>query len=275
MAAVHYKWTNFRLAAMDDRFYEEDRQKQLKNRQAREDAEDNEIMRIRDNVGRLETILNSEVQRRGEANKALQGLFEAQMATVQDKLEAGLLDRLESLHVAVDSLHERVDAVESDFSQARERYIKDIEEKSVMVSKDVSVLQGAFTNERADRKERETLIVAKLRDLEERIAERFTQELNILEEQQKELREELEVALHEDNDKRFQDHILEEMASLKTGLVVESQTRESADDSIVSALNHYTQAIQEALRVVTQASRRRSEEEEAQQQAIEDMFKTL
>lgn len=219
----------------------------------RADKEDNEINRIRENITRLEGTLDSEVQRRGEANKALQGMFEAQMATVQDKLEAGLLDRLESLHVAVDALHERVDAVDSDFIEARESYLKDIDDKSAMVSKDVSALQLAFTNERADRKERETLIVAKLRDVEERIAERFTQELNVLEDQQKELREELEVALHEDNDKRFQDHILEEMAALKTGLVVESQTRESADDSIVSALNHYTQAIQEALRVVTQA----------------------
>merc|ERR1740117_991738 len=94
------------------------------------------------------------------------------------------------------------------------------------------------------------MIVAQIRDLKERTAERFSCDLITLEKQHCELREELEVALHEDNDKRFQDHILEEMAALKTGLVVESQTREQADDSIVSALNHYMQAIQEALRVV-------------------------
>jgi len=242
----------FKLAAAHERFNGFEQQLKVRS-MMRKDAEENEIVRISDNVTRLEHLLNNEVQRRGEANKALQGMFEAQMATVQDKLEAGLMDRLESLHVAVDSLHDRVDSVESDFSQARESYVKDIEDKSIMVSKDVDTLQVAFTNERADRKERETLIVAKLRGLEERIAARFTQELVVLEEQQKELREELEVAVCEDNDKRFQDHILEEMASLKTGLVVESQTRESADDNIVSAINHYTQAIQEALRVVVKA----------------------
>lgn len=219
----------------------------------RKDAEDNEIIRIQDNVTRLEDTLNEEVKRRGEAHKALQGMFDAQMATVQDKLEAGLVERLETLHDAVEALNDRVDTVENDFSQARERYIKDIEDKSTMVSKDVSTLQLAFQSERTDRKERETLIVAKLRDLEERTAERFSRDLQTLEKQHHELREELEVALHEDNDKRFQDHILEEMAALKTGLVVESQTREHADDSIVSALNHYMQAIQEALRAVNQA----------------------
>jgi len=124
-----------------------------------------------------------------------------------------------------------------------------IEDKSAMVSKDVSGLQVAFQNERADRKERETLVVAKLRDLEERTAQRFAADQKILDDQEAQLREELEVAVHEE-DKRFHDHILEEMAALKNGLVMESQTREHSDDDMVNALNHYTQAIQEALRVI-------------------------
>mmetsp|Transcript_70194 Transcript_70194/g.121545 ORF Transcript_70194/g.121545 Transcript_70194/m.121545 type:complete len:251 (+) Transcript_70194:108-860(+) len=244
----------FKLAALTERFSGFERQMDMETK-VRKDNEDVQINTIRDNIARLEKTLNSEIKRRVEANKALQGMFEAQMATVQDKLEAGLLERLDSLHVAVDSLNDRVDAVEQDFSQARERYIRDIEDKSAMVSKDVAALQTAFQNERADRRERETLIVAKLRDLEERTVERFTNDQKMLEKQHTELREELEVVLHEteNGDKMFQDYILEEMAALKNGLVVESQTREHADDDIVNALNHYTTAIQDALKVVNQA----------------------
>jgi len=242
----------FQLGAVLDRFEKFERQMQMETN-IRKDAEDNEIIRVRVNINRLTHTLNEEVKRRGDAHRALQGMFDAQMATVQDKLEAGLVERLEALHEAVESLNDRVDGVETDFSHARERYIKDIEDKSTMVSNDVSTLQLAFQSERQDRKERETLIVAQLRDLEERTAERFSHDLMTLEQQQHELGVELEVAMHEDNDKRFQDHILQEMAALKTGLVVESQTREQADDNIVSALNHYMQAIQEALRAASQA----------------------
>jgi len=244
---------SFKLGKVLDRFDKFERQLQMETN-VRKDQEDNEIIRIRDNINRIGNTLNEEVRRRGEAHKALQGMFDAQMATVQDKLEAGLLERLDALHVAVEGLNDRVDGVDMDFSQARERYVKDIESKSIMVSKDVSTLQMAFQSERQDRKERETMIVAQIRDLKERTAERFSCDLITLEKQHCELREELEVALHEDNDKRFQDHILEEMAALKTGLVVESQTRESADDNIVAALNHYMQAIQEALLSVNKAN---------------------
>lgn len=219
----------------------------------RKDSEEQQLNGLRDNIARLEKTLNSEIRRRVEANKALQGMFEAQMATVQDKLEAGLLDRLEQLHASINHLNERVDYVEKDFSQAREQYIRDIEDKSAMVTKDAQTLQVAFQSERHDRKERETLIIAKLRDLDARTSERLQNEQKAIEQKYQELREEMDVAVKDEDDKRFQDYILQEMAALKHGLVVESQQREEADDDIVKALNHYTQAVQEALRVVNQA----------------------
>jgi len=241
-----------KLASLNDRFNGFERQMEMETK-GRKDVEETQLNSLRDNIARLEKTLNAEIKRRVEANKALQGMFEAQMATVQDKLEAGLLDRLDHLHLAVNTLNDRVDTVEKDFTQAREQYIRDIDDKSQMVAKDAQGLQAAFQAERQDRKERETLIIAKLRDLDARTSERLANEQKTLDQKYGELREELDVAVKDEDDKRFQDYILEEMAALKNGLVIESQQREHADDDIVKALNHYTQAIQEALRVVNQA----------------------
>jgi len=241
-----------KLATLTDRFSGFERQMDMEVK-ARRETEEGHVQGLKDNIARLEKTLNSEIKRRVEANKALQGMFEAQMATVQDKLEACLLERLDSLHSAVGSLNDRVDAVEKDFSQAREQYIRDIEDKSTMVAKDAGQLQTAFQNERADRKEREMLIIGKLRDLDARTAERLESEAKLCDQRYAELREDLDVAVGDDGDKKFQDYILEEMAALKNGLVVETQTREKADDDIVNALHHYTKSIQDALLLVNQA----------------------
>lgn len=241
-----------KLYALSERFSGFERQMEMETK-TRKDAEELQLNALKDNVTRLEKTLNAEIKRRVEANKALQGMFEAQMATVQDKLEAGLLERLDHLHTTVGALNQRMDSVESDFSQSREKYIRDIEDKSAMVAKDVENLQAAFRAEREERKERETLIIAKLRDLEAKTVENFASGQALCEEKYQDIREELEEALNKDGDKKFQDFILEEIAGLKNSLVVESQTRESADDDIVNALNHYTKAIQESLRVVNQA----------------------
>merc|ERR1719272_728237 len=108
---------------------------------ARKDNEESALNSVRDNIVRLEKTLNSEIKRRVEANKALQAVFEAQMATVQDKLEAVFLERFDQLHSAVDSLNDRMGVIEKDFSQSRERYVRDVEDKSAMVAKDVASLQ--------------------------------------------------------------------------------------------------------------------------------------
>jgi len=170
-----------KLAHLSERFSGFERQIDVEVK-ARRETEETQVTSLQDNIARLEKTLNSEIKRRVEANKALQGMFEAQMATVQDKLEAGLLERLDSLHHSVGSLNDRVDAVEQDFHQTREQYIRDIEDKSLMVAKDAQSLQTAFQNERSDRKEREMLIVGKLRDLDARTAGRLESEARFIEE---------------------------------------------------------------------------------------------
>jgi len=220
---------------------------------SRKDSEDMQLNSLWENIARLEKTLGSESKRRVEAHKALQGMFEAQMATVQDKLEVGLMHRIDGLRSLLSNLNDRVDTAERDFKQARTQYVRDIEDKSAMVAKDAENLQAMFQGERHDRKERETLIVAKLRELEGRSAESLETSQAAMDARLAELREDLGMAVKDDSDKRFQDYILEEMAALKRGLVVETQARESADDEIVNALHHYTAAVQDALRAVNQA----------------------
>merc|ERR1712139_224298 len=214
---------------------------------SRIDRDATKLNAVNDSMVKLEQTLNSEIKRRVEANKALQGMFESQIATVQDKLEAIFVERLDQLQASVDSLNDRMGIVERDFSMERE--------KNAMVAKDVNNLQNAFENEKVDRKEREFLIAKKLGDHETRTQGKFEQEQNAREQKYQSLREELEESkrMREKGDEKFQTFILEEVAALKNGLVMESQAREQADDDIVQALNHYTKALQDALRIVNQA----------------------
>eukprot|EP00929_Paragymnodinium_shiwhaense_P023708 TRINITY_DN14785_c0_g1_i4.p1 TRINITY_DN14785_c0_g1~~TRINITY_DN14785_c0_g1_i4.p1 ORF type:complete len:261 (+),score=94.21 TRINITY_DN14785_c0_g1_i4:181-963(+) len=241
-----------KLAQLNDRFQGFERQLEQEVK-SKKDIEDTQINAIRDNITRLEKTLNSEIRRRVEANKALQAMFDAQMATVQDKLEAGLLDRIDNLQVSIVSMNDRMDAVEKYFSQSREQYVKDIDEKSQLIAKDAQLLEQVFQGERKDRREREAGILAKLKDLDGAMEARIDDAQKQIETMHGELHSDLDSAMREDSDKRFQDYLLEELAALKNGLVLEGQQREQADDEIVQALNHYTQAIQQALRVVNQA----------------------
>lgn len=246
--------TSSRLNALGEEFSGFERQMAVETR-ARKDTDESALGAVKDNIARLEKTLNAEIKRRVEANKALQAMFESQMATVQDKLEAVFIERFDQLHTSVDSINNRMEVVEKDFTASREQYVRDIEDKSAMVAKDVASLHASFVSEKNDRKERETLIAAKLREHEKKAHEKFLSEAEICDQKYRILREELEESksVRQSGDGKFQDYIIEEVAALKNGLVIESQTRESSDDDIVSALHNYTKALQEALRVVNQA----------------------
>ncbi|CAD7925753.1 unnamed protein product [Amoebophrya sp. A25] len=241
------------LGSLQERFQSFEKTMEEETKRRRE-AEDSKLHVMRESMGKLEKTLNSEIKRRVESNKALQGMFEAQIGTVEEKLEAIFVEKLNHLQLAVDELSDRMSLVERDFATERDRYIRDLEDKSQMVSKDVQVLQETFDSEKAKRNERDNMIQKRLLEHEQRAEARLEQERVSREETYGELKDQLEEAKRHRarGDEKFQTFILEEVASLKNGLVLESEAREQADDDIVQALNHYTKALQDALRIVNQ-----------------------
>ena len=236
---------------MQDQFlnFERQMEDETKSRRA---AEDSKLSGARETLQRLEKTLNAEVKRRVEANKALQDMFESQILSVQHKLEAGFEERLEKVEDAVNSLADRVGVIERDFAIERDRYVRDIEDKNALVARDVNGLQTAFENERLVRAEKEALIVKRLADIEAKTDERIEGGKIMLDNRILQIRAEMEdiyrtTASGED---KFEKFVLDEIASLKNAVLLESQSRESADDDLVNALNHYTKALQDALRII-------------------------
>jgi hypothetical protein len=236
---------------MQDQFLNFERQMEDESR-TRRAAEDSKLTTARDILLRLEKTLNAEVKRRVEANKALQEMFESQILQVQEKLEAGFEERLDKVEDAVNGLADRVGIIERDFAIERDRYVRDIEDKNALVARDVNSLQTSVENERLVRAEKEALIVKRLTDIEAKTDERIEGSKVMLDNRILQIRSEMEdiYKANTSGDDRFEKFVLEEIASLKNSVLLESQARESADDDLVNALNHYTKALQDALRII-------------------------
>ncbi|KAF8823115.1 SF-assemblin/beta giardin protein [Cardiosporidium cionae] len=241
-----------KLAILSDRINGFEKQMESEARQRRE-SEEGRISAIRDAIAKLEKTLNAEIKRRVEASKALQSLFESQISNVQEKLETAFLQKIDHMQKAADSLNERMDHAEKDFNAEQEKFQVAAEEKQGMLAKDLSILQGSLESEKINRQDRETQLIKRFGDLETQLDNRFEAEKNAREQKYEKILEELEETKmqRETGDESFQTFLLEEIASIKNGLVLESQARENADDDIVSAVNHYTKALQDALRLVS------------------------
>ena len=209
-------------------------------------------MNSRETLIKLEKTLNAEIKRRVEANKALQEMFEAQIITMQEKLETGFDERIEKVEEAVSAVSDRLALIERDFAIERDRYVRDIEDKNAMVARDVNGLQQAFENERVLRAEKEAVIIKRLTDLESKTDDKLESHKVSTDNKLMAVRSDME-EVHRMNctgEDKFERFVLEELASLKNSVIIETQSRESADDDLVNALNHYTKALQDALRII-------------------------
>jgi len=245
--------TQAKIGALREKFHGFQNQWETETKH-RIDRDGGKLDSVKESMMKLENTLNSEIKRRVEANKAMQGMFESQIATIQDRLEAIFIDRLDKLQVGVDGLSDRMSTVERDFTLTREQYIQDIEDKNAVVAKDTNGMQNIFENEKIDRRERELAISRKLGDHESRTQAALEATVSVREQKYQSLRGELEEIkrTREKGDDKFQTFILEEVAACKSGLFHESHAREQADDDIVQALNHYTKCLQDALRIINQ-----------------------
>eukprot|EP00392_Amoebophrya_sp_AT5.2_P006161 g6171.t1 len=131
-----------RPGALQERFQSFERTMEEETRRRRE-AEDSKLGVMRDTMGKLEKTLNSEIKRRVEANKALQSMFESQIATVQDKLEAVFVEKLNHLQLAADELSDRM-ALLSRGKRKLDNWISEHEYKT----------EGRFEQERKAREQK-------------------------------------------------------------------------------------------------------------------------
>ena len=240
-----------KLSVMQDQFlnFEKEMEEEAKMRRS---SEESRLSGAKESLLRLEKTLNAEIRRRVEANKALQEMFESQILSVQEKLEAGFDERLDKVEEAIGTIADRLGLIERDFAVERDRYVRDIEDKNALVARDVNALQTAFENERIVRAEKEAILVKRLGDMEHKTEERVEGSKAMLDSRVVQIRSEMEeiYRINTSGEGKFEQFIIEEIASLKNCLLLETQGRESADDDLVNALNHYTKALQEALRII-------------------------
>lgn len=242
------------MGALVERFSGLERQVEAETK-ARKDNEDMTLHSISETLSRLQMTMQAEIQRREEGNANIQVLFDSKVSSMQDKLEEIFLERFDQVHSTIDSLSDRMAAIEKGFSSSRGRYVKEAEDRAVRVARDVQTLRTAMKEEFESRREREGHAAARLREVEAATAEKFMRGQQICDQKFEHLLQSLQESriCREAGDRRFQARVIEEVSSLKDSLVCETQAREQSDDDIVNALNHYTKELQKALRVINQA----------------------
>jgi len=218
----------------------------------RRDAERGTTKAAQEGVMKLERAMNAEIKRRVEANKQVQGLTETLANDMLERLQAGIIVRIEKLASSIESLTLRCTTLEKGITQFRGELPSKLQVDTAALVKEITELRGHLEADRKARVERDTGMLRRLAEMETSESLQLDRGMEAYRSAADQLRTEIDnlARTEEVSDSRtekFRTFILEEITGMKNTLAVSAQAREQTDDEIVQAMNQYTNALQKGL----------------------------
>mmetsp|Transcript_27178 Transcript_27178/g.69192 ORF Transcript_27178/g.69192 Transcript_27178/m.69192 type:complete len:278 (-) Transcript_27178:593-1426(-) len=221
-------------------------------KQNRRIQESTRMQLFQESVQRMEKSLEAEVKRRAESDKQLQSHFEGELRALQERMAAQTVEMQSALKSAVESLSSRVQDLHALIREEREQRRNDIEHLATSLVGKVNECVSALDEERTARVHEQSIGLKRfgedLMTLQQRLdAEKLSRDAEV-----GGLRTEIHDVLgnRSASDDQFKNATLDELAQLKSALALEREERIAEDDEIVQAINDYTKALQEGLKLV-------------------------
>lgn len=214
--------------------------------------EEQRIAEIVDGVQNLERGVNNEIRRRVESNKSLQGMTERFANEMLDDLQRKMLNRMERLTCAVESLQMRCQTLEKGILQFKGELPSKLQMDTAALVNAITDLSTQMETNKKDRLERDQDFVRRVGEVEFKLDQKADNSFVSFDGEFSQLSQIIESVgqKNEADEEEFRAFILEELETLKNGLILAGQARERTDDEIVVAINQYTTALQKGLRKV-------------------------
>jgi len=222
----------------------------------RKQAEEARVTRIERECGKIERVIATETKRRIEASKALQAMFENQLVQLQKEFKEELRDCFEPLQEQIDALIGRVERLEKTMEEEKRDREKEIQRANKEILDKFSEHQKQFEVEKVTRLQREAQVLKRLGDEVFRIQQKITAERSGREAAIILMKDDFVAATkaREKADEVFKSEMLRKMAAVEKDLEIETRNRQASEEQLVSALNDYTRALQDGLRIVNRAT---------------------
>ncbi|KAG1659271.1 hypothetical protein FOA52_008200 [Chlamydomonas sp. UWO 241] len=222
-------------------------------KQARRLAENSKARNFTESLARVEKGLETEVQRRADSDKQLQTYVEDELAALSERCASQNTEMRAVLEQGIDALSARVQELHTALREEREQRKRNVEHLATSMMGKVNECVAVLDDERSNRTQEQATVLARFGEDIVAVQARLDKERATRDAELSSLRSEVHNVLgsHNEADAQFKATSLEEMGALKAALHLEREERIAEDDEIVQAINDYTKALQEGLKLVS------------------------
>jgi len=221
----------------------------------RKQGEEKRVARIERELGKIERVIATETKRRIEASKAIQNLFETQLAAMQVDFTEQLRVSYEPLQEQIDALVDRVARLEMAMEEEKRDRELEIQRANKELLAKFAEHVKQFEVEKVTRLQREAQTLKRVGDEVFRVQQKVAAERTAREGAIVLMKDDFaaSVKAREKADEIFKSEMFRKMAAVERDLEVETANRQASEEQLVSALNDYTRNLQDGLRIVNRA----------------------
>lgn len=221
-------------------------------KQQRRTQEATRYQQVQENLTKLERSLEAEIQRRTESDKQLQSHFSAELKSLQDKFTSQIGEMQQAFKSSLEGVSRTLQDLHIIMKEEREQRRASVEGLAHTFIGKINECVTTVDEERVARINMEDNVLKQVGHDIYTLQDRLEKEKVTRESEVAALRADLqqEFGSRGEHDEKFQASVLDEIAELKKELQVEREERVAEDDEIVQAVNDYTRALQDGLRLV-------------------------
>lgn len=164
-----------------------------------------------------------------------------------------MTSRLAALDQQVSYLVGRIDGLEAKQKEDREVFPKLVDGRCAELLREIADLKARFAENSSSAEEKQKRVLLKVQSESNKAAVQFAQDKIISDQKIAQLRAAIdeEVAIRTRADDLIRGTLADEVAAIKADIVAEKGERAAADEDLVQAINHYSAALQDGIRVVS------------------------
>ena len=203
-------------------------------------------------VQKLELDVHSEHRRRREREAEFKNKMEHDLRLSEKRIEKQLTDLSTDLTSSMDVLKKSIATLTQGLREERTQRRMDVEKLAELVVEKLGECQSGIDDERVQRLEREAVKLKRVGEDVLRISSKVDETQSLTEDMHAKMQSDIDSLQQKENETEssFQGMVLSEIATIKRTLNEEKSERVCEDERIVLAVNEYTKAMQDGLRLV-------------------------
>lgn len=222
-------------------------------RQKKRSEERKKLVALEQRVDALTTSLGLEAKNRSQSLTALQAWLNDRIEKWTEVIEKPMMARLDALNARADAITTRMDALERKQQEDRETFPKVIDARCGQLLTEIRDLKLQFESNKQAREEQEKRLMGRVTEVGNKMADQFVAEKTLGEQRWVSVRADLqqEIETRTRGLDALRKQLVDDLAPLRDALAKEAKERQAADEELVQAVNHYTAALQDGIKIVS------------------------